>query len=207
MAIVKIYDQTGADVGTYELAEEIFGIEPNESVMHDAVVNYLANQRQGTFAAKTRSQVRGGGRKPWRQKGTGRARQGSIRSPQWRGGGVVFAKTPRDFSYLLPKKVRRLALKSAFSAKAQSDSIKMIDKFSFETPRTKDMIGVLHALDLEGKTLIVLGEKDDNVFLSARNLPKVKVLYPHTINTYEILNHDRILFTVDAMDKIEEVYK
>ncbi|HHX03958.1 MAG TPA: 50S ribosomal protein L4 [Tissierellia bacterium] len=207
MATVKIYDQTGADVGEHELVEEIFGIEPNESVMHDAVVNYLANQRQGTFAAKTRAQVRGGGRKPWRQKGTGRARQGSIRSPQWKGGGVVFAKAPRDFSYSLPKKVRRLALKSAFSAKAQNDGIKLIDKFTFEAPRTKDMIKVLNSLGLEGKTLIVLGEKDENVYRSASNLPKVKVLYPHTINTYEILNHDRVLFTMDAMAKIEEVYK
>ncbi len=207
MATVKIYDQTGADVGEHELVEEIFGIEPNQAVMHDAVVNYLANQRQGTFAAKSRGQVRGGGRKPWRQKGTGRARQGSIRSPQWRGGGVVFAKSPRDFSYSLPKKVRRLALKSAFSAKAQEDAVKLIDKFSFEGPRTKEMLQVLSALGLEGKTLIVLSERDDNVYLSARNLPKVKVLYPHTINTYEILNHDRVLFTVDAMAKIEEVYK
>lgn len=207
MATVKIFDQTGKDVGEHELADSIFGIEPNESVMKDAVVNYLANQRQGTFGAKSRGMVRGGGRKPFRQKGTGRARQGSIRAPHYKGGGVVFAKAPRDFSYTLPKKVRRLALKSAFSTKAQQEGITLVDGISFENPRTKDMLGVLSALGIEGKVLVVLGERNDNVYLSARNLPKVKVLYPNTLNTYEILNHERVLFTMDAMAKIEEVYK
>ncbi len=207
MAKLNIYDKTGKTVGEHTLAENIFGIEPNENVMHDAVVNYLANQRQGTFAAKSRGMVRGGGRKPFRQKGTGRARQGSIRAPHYVGGGVVFAKQPRDFSYKLPKKVRKLALKSAFSSKAKDEKIVLVDDLSIENISTKNMVENLNNLpSKDKKTLIIVMPEDKTVYLSARNIEKTKVLYPNTINTYQILNYDYLVISMDAMKKIEEVY-
>lgn len=204
---IQVFNQKGEKVGERQLSEVIFGIEPNKHVMHDAVVNYLANQRQGTFSNKTRAEVRGGGRKPWRQKGTGRARHGSSRSPIWVGGGVVFAKKPRDFSYTLPKKVRRLALKSALSVKAQDEAITLVDELKMDAPSTKEMIRILENLKLEGKTLVVLDKNDVAVVRSISNLPKVKSISVNNINTYTVLNYDNILFTSAALDQLEEVYK
>lgn len=207
MAKVKVFNQMGEVVEEVELLDSIFAIKPNVSVMHDAVVNYLANQRQGTFAAKTRAEVRGGGRKPFRQKGTGRARQGSIRAPHYVGGGVVFAKKPRDFSYKLPKKVRRLALKSAFSDKVLNEKFLVLDKIEIEAPKTKKMIEIMKNLNIDEKTLIVLDQRDLNVEKSANNIKGIKVLQYNTISTYNILNHERIIVTKEALEKIEEVYK
>lgn len=204
---IQVFNQKGEKVGERQLSEVIFGIEPNKHVMHDAVVNYLANQRQGTFSNKTRAEVRGGGRKPWRQKGTDRARHGSSRSPIWVGGGVVFAKKPRDFSYTLPKKVRRLALKSALSVKAQDEAITLVDELKMDAPSTKEMIKILENLKLEGKTLVVLDKNDVAVVRSISNLPKVKSISVNNINTYTVLNYDNILFTSAALDQLEEVYK
>ena len=204
---IQVFNQKGEKVGERQLSEVIFGIEPNKHVMHDAVVNYLANQRQGTFSNKTRAEVRGGGRTPWRQKGTGRARHGSSRSPIWVGGGVVFAKKPRDFSYTLPKKVRRLALKSALSVKAQDEAITLVDELKMDAPSTKEMIKILENLKLEGKTLVVLDKNDVAVVRSISNLPKVKSISVNNINTYTVLNYDNILFTSAALDQLEEVYK
>lgn len=204
---IQVFNQKGEKVGERQLSEVIFGIEPNKHVMHDAVVNYLANQRQGTFSNKTRAEVRGGGRKPWRQKGTGRARHGSSRSPIWVGGGVVFAKKPRDFSYTLPKKVRRLALKSALSVKAQDEAVTLVDELKMDAPSTKEMIQILENLKLEGKTLVVLDKNDVAVVRSISNLPKVKSISVNNINTYTVLNYDNILFTSAALDQLEEVYK
>ena len=204
---IQVFNQKGEKVGERQLSEVIFGIEPNKHVMHDAVVNYLANQRQGTFSNKTRAEVRGGGRKPWRQKGTGRARHGSSRSPIWVGGGVVFAKKPRDFSYTLPKKVRRLALKSALSVKAQDEAVTLVDELKMDAPSTKEMIKILENLKLEGKTLVVLDKNDVAVVRSISNLPKVKSISVNNINTYTVLNYDNILFTSAALDQLEEVYK
>ena len=204
---IQVFNQKGEKVGERQLNEAIFGIEPNKSVMHEAVVNYLANQRQGTFANKTRAEVRGGGRKPWRQKGTGRARHGSSRSPIWVGGGVTFAKKPRDFSYTLPKKIRQLALRSALSAKAQGEAVTLVDELKFDAPSTKGMIKVLENLKLEGKTLVVLENNDVAVVRSIANLPKVKSISVNNINTYTVLNYDNIVFTSAALDQLEEVYK
>lgn len=203
---IQIYNQKGEKVAERELAPSVFGIEPNTHVMHEAVVNYLANQRQGSFASKTRAEVRGGGRKPWRQKGTGRARHGSTRSPIWVGGGVVFAKKPRDFSYTLPRKIRQLALKSALSTKAKSESILLVDELSFEAPSTKAMIEVLKNLDVKEKTLVILDRNDTAVVRSISNLPKVESISVNNINTYTVLNYDKIIFTVAALEKLEEVY-
>lgn len=207
MPTIKLINQQGQAIGDVELAENIFGIEPNTHVMHEAVVNYLANQRQGTFAAKTRAEVRGGGRKPYRQKGTGRARQGSIRAPHYVGGGVSFAKKPRDFSYKLPRKVRRLALCSALSARVQENALKVVDQLNLEQPKTKGMIEILSAIEAGDKALFILGEKNVNVELSIRNIPHMKLLYVNNINTYQILNHPTVILTQDALDKIQEVYQ
>jgi large subunit ribosomal protein L4 len=174
--------------------------------MYEAVKNYLANQRQGTQSAKTRAEVRGGGRKPWRQKGTGRARHGSIRSPQWIGGGVVFAPKPRDYSYKLPKKIKRLALKSALSSKVEDNEIIVVDSLVLNKPKTKDMIKVLSNLKAGKKTLVVMPERDENVILASRNIPGVKTAYVNTINVYDILNCDSFLITKEAVNKVEEVY-
>ncbi len=206
MPKVALYDITGSQIGDVELNDDIFGVEINTHVMYEAVKNYLANQRQGTQSAKTRADVRGGGRKPWRQKGTGRARQGSIRSPQWKGGGVVFAPKPRDYSYKLPKKIKRLALKSALSSKVQDQEIIVVDSLVLEQPKTKEMIKVLSNLKAGKKTLVVIPERDEAVILAARNIPGVKTAYVNTINVYDILNCDSFLITKDAVNKVEEVY-
>ncbi|HHT19885.1 MAG TPA: 50S ribosomal protein L4 [Tissierellia bacterium] len=207
MPTIKMRNQLGNEVESVELSDSIFGIEPNVHVMHEAVVNYLANQRQGTFAAKTRADVRGGGRKPFRQKGTGRARQGSTTSPNQIGGGVVFAKKPRDFSYSLPKKIRRLALKSALSQKVLDEELILVDKLELENGKTKEMVTILSAFEADKKPLIVLGDKNVAVERAARNLPNAKVIYTNNINTYQILNHQNLILTKDALDLIEEVYK
>jgi large subunit ribosomal protein L4 len=206
MPKVALYNVLGEQVGDIELNDDVFGIDINTHVMYEAVKVYLANQRQGTQSAKTRSEVRGGGRKPWRQKGTGRARQGSIRSPQWKGGGVVFAPKPRDYSMKLPKKIRRLALKSAFSAKAQCNEIIVLDALAMEAPKTKEMLKVLGNLKVGKKALVVTTDKDENVVLSARNIPGVKTAQVSTLNVYDILNHDAFIITKDAVNKVEEVY-
>ena len=207
MAIsVKVLNMSGSEVGSIELNENIFGVEVNEHVMHQAVVQYLANQRQGTKSAKTRAEVRGGGRKPWRQKGTGRARQGSIRSPQWTGGGVVFAPKPRDFSFKLNKKVKRLALKSALTTKVNNEKFIVVDELKLNEIKTKEMKKVLDNLNIN-KGLVVLEENNKNVVLSTRNIPNVKTAGVNTINVYDILKYESFVVTKEALAKIEEVYK
>ncbi len=207
MAItVKVLNMSGSEVGSVELNENIFGVEVNEHVMHQAVVQYLANQRQGTKSAKTRAEVRGGGRKPWRQKGTGRARQGSIRSPQWTGGGVVFAPKPRDFSFKLNKKVKRLALKSALTTKVNNEKFVVVDELKLNEIKTKEMKKVLDNLNVN-KGLVVLGENNKNVLLSTRNIPNIKTAGVNTINVYDILKYESFVVTKEALAKIEEVYK
>lgn len=207
MAInVKVFDMSGKETGTIQLNENIFGVEVNQHVMHQAVVQYLANQRQGTKSAKTRAEVRGGGRKPWKQKGTGRARQGSIRSPQWTGGGVVFAPKPRDFSFKLNKKVKRLALKSALTTKVNEEKFIVLDSLSFPEIKTKQMISVLSSLNIN-KGLIVLENNDKNVILSARNIPNIKTTGFNSINVYDILKYESFVVTKDALSKIQEVYQ
>ncbi len=206
MPKVALYDINGSQVGDIELKDDIFGIEVNNHVMYEAVKNYLANQRQGTQSAKTRAEVRGGGRKPWRQKGTGRARQGSIRSPQWKGGGVVFAPKPRDYSYSLPKKVKRLALKSALTSKVVDNEIIVLDSLTLEQAKTKEMVKVLSNLKANKKSLIVIPERDEKVIRAASNIPGVKTAYVNTINVYDILNCDSFIITKDAVNKVEEVY-
>lgn len=205
MPKVALYNQNGTQVGDVELSETVFGIEPNNSVLHDAVVMQQASLRQGTHDVKGRSEVRGGGRKPWRQKGTGRARQGSIRSPQWVGGGVVFGPTPRSYSYKLPKKVRRLAIKSALSSKVVADEIVVLEGLNFETPKTKEMVSVLSNLSAERKALVVTADYDQNVALSANNIPGVKFVAAEGINVLDVLHHDKLVITKDAVQKIEEV--
>jgi len=205
MPKIALYNQSGSQVGDIELNDVVFGIEPNKHVLHDAVVMQQASQRQGTHAVKNRSAVRGGGRKPWRQKGTGRARQGSIRSPQWVGGGVVFGPTPRSYSYKLPKKVRRLALKSALSTKVKDESIFVLDELAVDVPKTKEVIKLLDALKLDGKSLIVIKDKDSVLAKSAANLKNVKVLWASQINTLDLLNYDSLIVTKDAVETIEEV--
>lgn len=203
MPKVTLYKQDGTENGQIELNDAIFGIEPNESVVFDAVIMQRASMRQGTHAVKNRSQVRGGGRKPWRQKGTGRARQGSIRSPQWVGGGVVFGPIPRSYAYKLPKKVRRLAIRSALSMKAAEDQIKVIEGLAFEAPKTKAFKDILTNLNL-GKTLVVLEGDNDNAYLSARNLPNVKVIDERNVNVLDVVNYDTILITKQALETVEE---
>lgn len=205
MTKVSVLSQTGASVGEIELNDAIFGIEPNEAVLFDAVVAQRASLRQGNHKVKNRSEVAGGGRKPWRQKGTGRARQGSIRSPQWRGGGVVFGPTPRSYAYKLPKKVRRLALKSALSAKVLEQNVVVLDALTFDAPKTKDFKAVLAALEISKKALFVTAEINENVILSARNIPGVTVLTAEGINVLDLLGHDKVVFTQDAVKKVEEV--
>ncbi|BAK14644.1 ribosomal protein L4 [Solibacillus silvestris StLB046] len=205
MTKVSVLSQTGASVGEIELNDAIFGIEPNEAVLFDAVVAQRASLRQGNHKVKNRSAVAGGGRKPWRQKGTGRARQGSIRSPQWRGGGVVFGPTPRSYSYKLPKKVRRLAIKSALSAKVLEQNLVVLDALLFDAPKTKDFKSVLAALEISKKALFVTAEVNENAILSARNIPGVTVLTAEGINVLDLLGHDKVVFTQDAVKKVEEV--
>lgn len=205
MPNVALFKQDGSQNGEITLNEEIFGIEPNESVVYDAIIMQRASLRQGTHAVKNRSAVRGGGRKPWRQKGTGRARQGSIRSPQWRGGGVVFGPTPRSYSYKLPKKVRRLAIKSVLSTKAIDEDIIVIDGLNFDAPKTREFRAVLNNFDANRKVLIVV--EDDNEFarLSARNIPGVKVVAPTNVSVLDVVAHDKLILTKAALDKVEEV--
>lgn len=205
MANVKVFNMSGSEVGSIELNDSIFAVEVNESVMHQAVVQYLANQRQGTQSALTRSEVRGGGRKPWRQKGTGRARQGSIRSPQWTGGGVVFAPKPRDYSFKLNKKVKRLALKSALTTKVNENKLVVIDQIALDEIKTKTMANVLKAVNVN-KALVVLEDDNKNAVLSARNIPTVKTAQVSTINVYDILKYDSLVLTKSVVEKIEEVY-
>lgn len=205
MANVAVINMNGENVGTIELNDAIFGIEANEHVMHLAVVQYLANQRQGTQSAKTRAEVRGGGRKPWRQKGTGRARQGSTRSPQWTGGGVVFAPKPRSYSFKLNKKVKRLALQSALSTKVAENKIIVLDELNLGEIKTKEMAKVLNNIKC-GKALIVMDGSNKNVMLSARNIPEVKTASVNTINVYDLLKYNTLVVTKEAVAKIEEVY-
>jgi len=206
MPKVDIYNISGQVVGNMELSENVFGAEENKVVMHMAVVNQLANARQGTQSTKTKSEVRGGGKKPWRQKGTGRARQGSIRSAQWIKGGIVLGPKPRSYSYTLPKKVKRLALKSALSSKVAANEILVLDAISFENCKTKQMVSALSNLKVESSALIVLGEKNENVALAARNIPGVKTAYVNTINVFDILKFDKFIITKEAVEKVEEVY-
>lgn len=206
MANIKMLNMAGAEVGEITLNDAIFGIEPNEYAVHATVKNYLANQRQGTQSAKTRSEVRGGGRKPFRQKGTGRHRQGSTTDPSQIGGGIVFAPKPRDYSYAIPKKVKRLALKSALSAKVAENELIVLDELKFEAPKTKEMVKVLENVKAEKKALIVLAEKDENVIRSAFNLQGVRTALVSTMNVYEIVNHYSLILTKAAAEKIEEVY-
>ena len=206
MPNVQVVDMQGKNVGSVDLAESIFGIEPNAAVMHQMVVSYLANQRQGTQSALTRSEVSGGGRKPWRQKGTGRARQGSTRAPQWYHGGVVFAPKPRDYRFSVNKKVKRLAMKSALSSKAQAEEIIVIDKIAFDEIKTAKAAAMLKAVGAEKKALIVLPEVDEKAIKSARNIPGVKTAQVNEMNVYDILNADKLIIAKDALTKIEEVY-
>jgi large subunit ribosomal protein L4 len=206
MAKVKMLNMDGKEVGEIKLNDEIFGIEPNEYAVHAAIKNYLANQRQGTQSAKTRSEVRGGGRKPFRQKGTGRHRQGSSTDPTQVGGGIVFAPKPRDYSYAIPKKLKRLALKSALSAKVADDELIVVDELKFDAPKTKDMVKVLENIKTDKKALIVTDEKDENVVKSASNIKGVRTATVGTMNVYEIVNHYSLVLTKAAAEKIEEVY-
>ena len=206
MPNVSVFDKTGAKVSEVALADEIFGIEPNVSAMHLCVVNDLANQRQGTQSTLTRGEVSGGGKKPWKQKGSGRARQGSTRSPQWYHGGIAHGPKPREYGFSINKKVKRLAMKSALSAKAAEDEIIVLDTFAQEEIKTKEIAKVLAALPTGKKTLIVLPEKNDVLYKSARNIAGVKVALVNTLNVYDILNSDKMLVLQDAVSKIEEVY-
>jgi large subunit ribosomal protein L4 len=212
MPKLDVLNVSGETVDSIELNESIFGIEPNMSVLHEVVKNYLANQRQGTQSAQTRAEVTGTTAKPFRQKGTGRARQGSLKSPINRGGGVIFAPKPRDYSYKLPRKVRLLGLKSALSGKVADNEFIVLDELKLDAPKTKEMIKVLINVSEKNneksvtKTLIVLDDKDENVLIAVNNIPKVKVTYVGMLNTYDLLNHDEIVITKGAIDKLEEVY-
>lgn len=204
MPKVTLYKQDGSTAGEVTLNDEIFGIEPNEAVIFDAVVMQRASLRQGTHAVKNRSAVRGGGRKPWRQKGTGRARQGSTRSPQWVGGGTVFGPTPRSYSYKLPKKVRRLALQSVLSQKVQEDKLVVVDALSFDKPQTKAFKDVLNNLKVDSKTLVVLEGDNMSAYLSARNIPNVKVIDDNNVNVLDVFGYDKVLITQAALATVEE---
>jgi large subunit ribosomal protein L4 len=205
MPKVALFNQSGSQVGEVELNDSVFGIEPNQHVLFEAIIMQRASLRQGTHKVKTRAEVRGGGRKPWRQKGTGRARQGSIRSPQWRGGGTVFGPVPRSYSYKLPKKVRRLAIKSALSTKVLEAKILVLESLSFDAPKTKDFAAVLKNLSVAKKALIVTDGLDANVALSARNIPGVTVVEANGINVLDVVSHDQLIITKAAVEKVEEV--
>lgn len=206
MAKVDVYNMEGAVTGQIELSDEIFGIEPNEHTLHTMILNRLANARQGTSSTKTRSEVSGGGRKPYRQKGTGRARQGSIRSAQHVGGGIIFGPKPRDYRFTVPKKIRRLAMKSALSTKLASSDLVVVEDLAFDRIKTKEMIRVLGNLKIDKTALIVIGGKNTNVELSARNLAGIKMAFVNTINVYDILKHEKFVITRDAVEKVQEVY-
>lgn len=206
MPNVSVFDMTGKKVADTELSDAVFGIAPNVTAMHAAVVNYLANQRQGTQSTLTRTEVSGGGRKPWRQKGTGRARQGSTRAPQWTHGGVALGPKPRSYRYALNKKLKRLAMKSALSTKVIDDNIVVLDELKLDEYKTKTVVNMLGALGVEGKALIVMPEVDSKVIKSASNIPGVKTTLVNTLNVYDILNYDKFIVVKDAVAKIEEVY-
>lgn len=206
MPNVVLYNMEGKEVGSYELNDAVFGIEPNEAAVHSTVVAYLANQRQGTQSALTRSEVRGGGAKPWRQKGTGRARQGSIRAPQWTGGGVVFAPKPRSYAMSINKKIRALAMKSVLSAKAKDQEIKVLDEIAVPEIKTKQIAAMLKNLNVAGKTLIVLPEKNEAVYRSAKNIEGVKTSFIGMLNVYDLLNCSTVIIAKGAADRLGEVY-
>lgn len=206
MPKVGLYNINGEEVGEIELSDEVFGAEVRSDILHQVVTMHLANKRQGNASTKTRAEVSGGGRKPWRQKGTGRARHGSIRSPIWTGGGITFGPKPRDYGFKLPKKVKRLALKSALSAKVEDKELIVLDKLEMEKPKTKDFVNILKNLKIDKKALVVLADKDENVIKSTRNIPGVMTVSVNILNVYDILNHDNLILTKDAVKKIEEVY-
>lgn len=206
MSKVSVFDMAGNQVAETELSDAVFGIEPNEAVMHASVVNYLANQRQGTQSTLTRTEVRGGGRKPWRQKGTGHARQGSIRAPQWVHGGIALGPKPRSYRYTLNKKVRRLAMKSALSSKVKEENIIVLDALNMDGYKTKTIVEMLKSLNVDGKALIVTAEADQKVVKSSANIPGVKTAAVNTLNVYDILNHDKFIVVKNAVGLIEEVY-
>ena len=206
MPKVTVLDMAGKEVSKIDLSDAVFGIEPNKAVMHDMVKNYLANQRQGTQSALTRAEVSGGGKKPWRQKGTGHARQGSTRAPQWTHGGIVFAPKPRSYRYTLNKKVRRLAMKSALSSKVLDNELVVLDKIAMDEYKTKTIAAMLKAVGSEKKALIVLPEKNEKVIASAANIPGVKTALVNTLNVYDILNADKFIVLQDAIAQIDEVY-
>ncbi|MCM1210059.1 MAG: 50S ribosomal protein L4 [Blautia sp.] len=205
MANVSVYNMEGKEVGKMDLNDAVFGVKVNEHLVHMAVVQYLANKRQGTQKAKTRSEVSGGGRKPWRQKGTGHARQGSIRAPQWKGGGVVFAPVPRDYSFKINKKEKRAALKSALTSRLQENKLIVVEELKFDEIKTKNFKAVMNNLKVD-KALVVLGGENENAVLSARNLPTIQTVYADSINVYEIMKGGTLVLTKDAVAKIEEVY-
>lgn len=205
MAKVSVYNMEGNEVGTMELSDAVFGVEIKENLVHQAVRLQLADNRQGTQKAKTRGEVSGGGRKPWRQKGTGHARQGSIRAPQWTGGGIVFAPTPRDYSFKMNRKEKQAALKSVLTSKVQENKFLVLDELKFESPKTKDMKKVLDALKVDD-ALVIIGKDSDNVVVSARNLPDVATTAPECINVYDILKHNTVIVTKSSVASIEEVY-
>ena len=206
MPKVDVYDMQGKKVSDVELNANVFGIEPNEAVVHSVLVNYLANQRQGTQSTKTRAEVRGGGRKPWRQKGTGRARQGSIRAPQWIKGGIALGPKPRSYKYTVNKKERRLAIRSLLSSKVLENQLTVVDKLELKEIKTKVMVKALADLKVEGKTLIVLADKNDNVLMSSRNIEGVKTILLNNINVYDLLKYNNLVLPLETVKKIEEVY-
>ena len=206
MPSIDVYNIEGKKVDSVNLSEEIFGIEPNEAVVHSVLVNFLANQRQGTQSTKTRAEVRGGGRKPWRQKGTGRARQGSIRAPQWIKGGIALGPKPRSYKYRVNKKEKQLAIKSLLSAKVLDSELTVVDKLEVKEPKTKVMAQALTDLKITGKTLIILTDKNENVYLSSRNIEGVKAIQLNMINVFDLLNCNRLVLPLDTVKKLEEVY-
>ena len=207
MATIEIKDAKGADAGTAELSDSVFGIEPNMPVMHQVVRAQRASWRRGTHNTLTRGEVRGGGRKPWRQKGTGRARQGSIRAPQWRGGGTVFGPHPRSYAFKVNRKEVKLAMRSALSAKLADGELVIVSGFEFEKPRTKDAVAALKALGIEGRVTVVVGAEDENAFLSFRNIPTVRIIPAYAVNTYDLLDNKKLVVTSEALAHIEEVLK
>ena len=206
MPNIAVVNTENQEVGTIELSDAVFGIEPNETAVHAVVVNYLANQRQGTQSTLTRGEVSGGGKKPWRQKGTGHARQGSTRSPQWRHGGIALGPKPRSYRYTLNKKLRRLAMKSALSAKVADNDLIVLDSFTLDEYKTKEVVKLLNALGADRKAILVMPEKNDKVIASARNIPGVKTALVNTLNVYDIVNADKFIVVKDAVAQIEEVY-
>ena len=206
MPKVDVYDMQGKKVSDVELNASVFGIEPNEAVVHSVLVNYLANQRQGTQSTKTRAEVSGGGRKPWRQKGTGRARQGSIRAPQWIKGGIALGPKPRSYTYKVNKKEKQLAIKSLLSSKVLENELTVVEKLEMKEAKTKEMVKTLSNLKVEGKTLIIVADKNENVYLSSRNIEGVKAITLNMINVYDLLHYNKLVLPLDTVKKLEEVY-